>query len=86
MSCVVIIGVVLTAGGSMFPFMVPSSLLPASSLTVWDASASRYTLQLLCVATVILMPIVMAYTAWVYRVLRGKITVADIQKNQNVLY
>jgi cytochrome bd ubiquinol oxidase subunit II len=33
-----------------------------------------------------MMPIVMAYTAWVYRVLRGKVTVEDIQKNQNVLY
>lgn len=85
-SSMVVICVVLTAAGSMFPLMVPSSISSTSSLTVWDASASNYTLQLLFFATALMMPIVMAYTTWVYRVLRGKITVGDIQKNQNVLY
>jgi cytochrome d ubiquinol oxidase subunit II len=86
LSSLVVISVIVTAGGSMFPFIIPSSIAPASSLTVWDASASRYTLQLLFIATVLLMPIVLAYTVWVYRVMRGKITVEDIQKNQHVLY
>ncbi len=86
LSSLVVISVIVTAGGSLFPFIIPSSIAPASSLTVWDASASRYTLQLLFVATVLLMPIVLAYTVWVYRVMRGKITVEDIQKNQHVLY
>ena len=85
-SGVVVICVIVTAAGSMFPFIMPSSTSPTSSLTVWDASASFYTLQILFFATVLMMPIVMAYTAWVYRVMRGKVTVADIQKNQNVLY
>jgi cytochrome bd ubiquinol oxidase subunit II len=85
-SSVVVICAIVTAAGSMFPFIMPSSTSPSSSLTVWDASASRYTLQLLFFATVLMMPIVMAYTSWVYRVLRGKVTVEDIQKNQNVLY
>ncbi len=70
----------------MYPFIIPSSIAPASSLTVWDSSASRYTLQLLFFATVLLMPIVMAYTVWVYRVMRGKVTVEDIQNNQHILY
>ena len=86
MSGLVVISVIVTAAGSMFPFIIPSSIVPASSLTVWDASASRYTLQLLFFATVLLMPIVLAYTVWVYRVMRGKITVADIQNNQHSLY
>ncbi|NOS74496.1 MAG: cytochrome d ubiquinol oxidase subunit II, partial [Methyloglobulus sp.] len=73
-SSVVVICAIVTAAGSMFPFIMPSSTSPSSSLTVWDASASRYTLQLLFFATVLMMPIVMAYTAWVYRVLRGKVT------------
>ncbi|HIL77364.1 MAG TPA: cytochrome d ubiquinol oxidase subunit II [Methylococcales bacterium] len=85
-SSLVVICVILTAAGSMFPFLAPSSTFPTSSLTIWDSSASHYALQLLFVATVILMPIVMAYTTWVYRVLRGKITVADIKKNNNILY
>ncbi|CAG7857271.1 cytochrome bd ubiquinol oxidase subunit II [biofilm metagenome] len=85
-TCLTVTATLLTAGGSMFPFIIPSSIDPASSLTVWDASASRYTLQLLFFATIVFMPIVMAYTAWVYRVMRGKVTVADIQNNQHILY
>lgn len=85
-SCLVVISTLLTAGGSMFPFIVPSTLHPVSSLTVWDASASRYTLQLLFFATVVLMPVVIAYTTWVYRVMRGKVTVADIQNNPHIMY
>ncbi len=85
-SGLVVICVIVTAAGSMFPFIMPSSTSPASSLTVWDASASHYTLQLLFFATVLMMPIVMAYTVWVYHVLRGKVTVEDIQKNQHILY
>ncbi|MEQ1558099.1 MAG: cytochrome d ubiquinol oxidase subunit II [Methyloglobulus sp.] len=85
-SSLVVISVLMTAGGSMFPFILPSSIHPASSLTVWDASASRYTLQLLFFATVVFMPIVMAYTTWVYRVMRGKVTVEDIQNNQHIMY
>jgi cytochrome d ubiquinol oxidase subunit II len=55
-------------------------------LTVWDASSSQYTLQLLFAATVALMPIVLAYTIWVYRVLRGKVTVEQIRGNEHTLY
>jgi cytochrome d ubiquinol oxidase subunit II len=85
-SSLVVIGAVVTAAGSMFPFMMPSSTNPHSSLTVWDASASQYTLQLLLAATVALMPIVLAYTIWVYRVLRGKVTVEQIRGNEHTLY
>ncbi|MGR8940759.1 MAG: cytochrome d ubiquinol oxidase subunit II [Gammaproteobacteria bacterium] len=81
-----VIGAVVTAGGSMFPFIMPSSTHPHSSLTVWDASASQYTLQLLFAATVVLMPIVLAYTIWVYKVLRGKVTVEQIRANEHSLY
>ncbi|MCX7099445.1 MAG: cytochrome d ubiquinol oxidase subunit II [Methylococcales bacterium] len=85
-SCLVVIAVIITAAGSMFPFVMPSSTQATSSLTVWDASASHYTLKMLLFAAVILMPVVMAYTTWVYRVMRGKVTVADIQNNSHVLY
>ncbi|WP_374086987.1 cytochrome d ubiquinol oxidase subunit II [Methylomicrobium lacus] len=85
-SSLIVIGAVVTAGGSMFPFMMPSSTHPSSSLTAWDASASHYTLQLLFAATVVLMPVVLAYTIWVYRVLRGKVTVKQIRSNEHTLY
>jgi cytochrome bd ubiquinol oxidase subunit II len=81
-----IAGVIATAGVSLFPFMLPSSLDPASSLTLWNASSSLTTLIVMTVATAIFLPIVLAYTAWVYRVLRGPVTEADIAHDPKTAY
>ncbi len=81
-----IAGVISTAGVSLFPFLLPSSIDPASSLTVWDASSSVTTLLVMSVVTAILLPIVLLYTAWVYRVLRGPVTAADIEANSHMNY
>ena len=67
-----IAGVIATVGASMFPFIMPSSTNPNMSLLVWDASSSQLTLLIMLVATVIFMPIILAYTSWIYYVLRGK--------------
>lgn len=68
-----IIGVIGTMGVSMFPFILPSSTNLASSLLVWDASSSQLTLIIMLVAVIIFMPIILLYTSWVYRALRGKV-------------
>ena len=73
-SALSVAGVVATAGVSMFPFILPSSLDPRSSLTVWDASSSQTTLVVMLIAAVIFVPIIIAYTSFVYRVLRGRVT------------
>lgn len=85
-SCTSLTGVVLTAGFSMFPFMMPSSTHPNHSLTVWDGSSSHLTLTWMFVATIVFLPIIIGYTSWVFRVLRGKITVEDIRKNEHSAY
>lgn len=82
-SAAAILGVTATPGLAMFPFILPSSSDPRSSLTVWDASSSRMTLFIMLVATVIFMPIVLGYTAWVYRVLRGKVTAEDVRRSDS---
>jgi cytochrome d ubiquinol oxidase subunit II len=82
-SALAIIGVVATAGLALFPFLLPSSLDPSASLTVWDASSSQTTLTIMTVATVILLPIVLAYTAWVYRVLRGPVTAESVSADHH---
>jgi cytochrome bd ubiquinol oxidase subunit II len=64
-------GTILTAGFALFPFLLPSSLYPDESLTVWDASSSAHTLRIMLLAVVIFLPIVLLYTAWVFRLLRG---------------
>ena len=76
-----ILGIVSTAGVSMAPFILPSSLNPDHSLTMWDASSSANTLWMMLLAAVVLLPIILTYTAWVYRVLWGKVTAADITHN-----
>jgi cytochrome bd ubiquinol oxidase subunit II len=70
--------IIATVGVAMFPFVLPSSSNPGHSLAVFDASSSRVTLRNMLVATVIFLPIVLIYTAWVYRVLWGKVTEKDV--------
>lgn len=78
-----IFGIISTVGLSIFPFLLPSSLDPNVSLTVWDTSSSHLTLWIMLLATLVFLPIVLAYTAFVYRVMRGKVTRAGIAKNPN---
>ncbi|MHB8455275.1 MAG: cytochrome d ubiquinol oxidase subunit II [Acidiferrobacterales bacterium] len=85
-SALSIAGVILTAGASMFPFIMPSSLQPNSSLTVWDATSSPHTLMLMFWATLIFLPIILAYTIWVYRIMRGKITIAQVREQTHNVY
>jgi cytochrome d ubiquinol oxidase subunit II len=79
-------GIILTAGFSMFPFVMPSSSNPASSLTAWDAVSSHRTLQVMFWVVVVFLPIVITYTAWVYRVMRGKVTVQQVRSNPRGMY
>jgi cytochrome d ubiquinol oxidase subunit II len=81
-----IFGVISTVGVSMFPFFLPSSHDPHASLTVWDSSSSHLTLFIMLVATVIFLPIILAYTTWVYRVLWGKVEEDSIHKNSDSAY
>ncbi|WP_349357950.1 cytochrome d ubiquinol oxidase subunit II [Stappia sp.] len=77
-----ILGVISTVGLTMFPFILPSTIDPRSSLTVWDSSSSHLTLFVMLVMTVIFMPIILAYTAWVYKVLWGKVGEADVTESE----
>lgn len=76
-----VVGIISTAGLSMFPFLMPSSLMPEASLTVWDASSSERTLFIMLICTLIFLPLILAYTAFVFRVLRGRVTAAQIDSN-----
>ena len=74
LSCFGVAGVVLTAGFALFPFIMPSSSDPKSSLTVYDAVSTHRTLQIMFWVVILFLPIVIAYTGWVYRVMRGTVT------------
>ncbi|HKD21709.1 MAG TPA: cytochrome d ubiquinol oxidase subunit II [Rhizomicrobium sp.] len=77
---------IATAGAALFPFLLPSSLEPNASLTVWDASSSKLTLAIMLGAVVVFLPIVIAYTAWVYHVLRGPVTAKQIESDSGHAY
>ncbi len=82
-SALAIASIILTEGLAVFPFLLPSSSHPASSLTLWDASSSHMTLFVMLVATCVFLPLILLYTAWVYRVLRGKVSPESMEQNHN---
>ncbi len=79
-------GIIGTAGLSMFPFIMPSSTHPGSSLTIWDAPSSHLTLTVMFWAVVIFLPLVLAYTVWCYAHMWGKVTVEEIQARSHSAY
>jgi len=79
-------GIVLSVGVSMFPFILPSSVDPRFSLTVWDSSSSHLTLFIMLVSTVIFMPLILLYTSWVYSVIRGKVDPKSIEDGSGHAY
>ena len=78
------VGIISTVGLSMFPFILPSSINPQSSLTVWNASSSHTTLFIMLIVVVVFLPIVLLYTAWVYRVLWGRTSTAALKTNPDL--
>ncbi|RZS78787.1 cytochrome d ubiquinol oxidase subunit II [Pigmentiphaga kullae] len=85
-SSLAILGIILSVGVSIFPFLLPSSADPRASLTVWDASSSHLTLFIMLVASGIFIPLIVAYTSWVYRVLWGKVDEAAVKDPGNHAY
>ncbi|RZL93154.1 MAG: cytochrome d ubiquinol oxidase subunit II [Variovorax sp.] len=81
-----IAGIILSVGVSMFPFILPSSIDPRASLTVWDSSSSHLTLFIMLVVTAIFIPLIVAYTSWVYKVLWGKVDADAIREDRGHAY
>jgi cytochrome bd ubiquinol oxidase subunit II len=74
-------GTILTAGVALFPFLMPSASRPDHGLTIWDASSSSKTLFIMLVVVLLFLPVVLAYTAWTFRVLRGRISLEEIRRH-----
>lgn len=85
-SSLAVLGVIMTAGVALFPFIMPSSTFPNASLTVWDSVSSHLTLMIMLYVVVLLLPVVLIYTSWAYSVMRGKVTAAYIRENDHSAY
>lgn len=70
----------------MFPFIMPSSLQPAHSLTIWDATSSHRTLSVMFYAAVIFVPTVLSYTIWTYYKMFGRVSGEYIEANKHSVY
>lgn len=81
-----ITGIISSVGVSMFPFILPSSSNPSHSLLVWDTSSSHMILFVMLVVALIFVPLILAYTSYVYYVLRGKVTRESVDDNKNFAY
>ncbi|MGK5059646.1 cytochrome d ubiquinol oxidase subunit II [Janthinobacterium sp. LB2P49] len=79
-------GIILGVGAAMFPFILPSSIDPRASLTVWDSSSSHMTLFIMLVVTAVFIPLIVAYTTWVYKVLWGKVDGKAIEDDSGHAY
>jgi cytochrome d ubiquinol oxidase subunit II len=75
------VGIIATVGLSMFPYILPSSIDAHSSLTVWNASSSEKTLGIMLFVTVVFLPIVLAYTAWAFKLMWGRVTAHEVATN-----
>ncbi|MDT0174576.1 cytochrome d ubiquinol oxidase subunit II [Enterobacter sp. BRE11] len=78
--------VIMTAGIALFPFIMPSSIEPGMSLTMWDATSSQRTLTVMTFAAIIFVPIILLYTSWCYYKMFGRITKEHIERNTHSLY
>jgi cytochrome d ubiquinol oxidase subunit II len=80
-----VLGIISTVGVSMFPFILPSSIDPASSLTVWNSSSSHTTLFIMLVVTAIFLPWCSLYTAWAFKVMWGRVTTEQVHHGRLLL-
>ncbi|MBF9000017.1 MULTISPECIES: cytochrome d ubiquinol oxidase subunit II [Vibrio] len=79
-------GIVLTAGFAMFPFIMPSSVNPNVSLTMWDATSSQLTLTVMTCVAAVFVPIILCYTAFCYYKMYGRLTKEHVENPNNAGY
>ncbi|HNQ77781.1 MAG TPA: cytochrome d ubiquinol oxidase subunit II [Acidobacteriota bacterium] len=82
-SCASIIAVMATGMISLYPNLIPSSIDPAHSLTIFNSSSSPYTLKIMTIVALLFVPVVIAYQFWVYRVLKGRLTVEGVVRDKH---
>ena len=70
----VVAALVILLFGSLYPDLIPSTLNPDWSLTIYNASSTPYTLKIMTWAALIFAPLVMAYQGWTYWVFRKRIS------------
>ncbi len=71
----------LTGFAGIYPDLLPSRVDPAYGLNVYNSASSPYTLKLMTWVTVLFLPVVIGYQAWVHRVFRAPLSPAELNKS-----
>ncbi len=72
-SCAAVIALLLLFGIGSYPNLIYSNPLPGNSLTIYNAASSPKTLQIMLIIAICGVPMVLAYTASIYWIFRGKV-------------
>ena len=84
LSCVTIVLIMATAIIGLYPNLIPSSIGPGYSLTLFNSSSGFYTLKIMTVVALIFVPVVIIYQSWVYRIFKSGSTAEEIAKNEDL--
>ena len=77
-SCLTILFVVFTGVAGLFPNLLPSNIDPASNLTIFISSSSLLTLKIMTGVALVMVPIIIVYKIWVYRIFRAPVRNEDV--------
>lgn len=78
-SALTIVLVTIAVFSGMFPRVMISTLDPAWSLTVYNASSTPYTLKIMTIIALTLVPVVLLYQSWNYWIYRKRVTEKDVE-------
>ncbi|MCS7163477.1 MAG: cytochrome d ubiquinol oxidase subunit II, partial [Thermodesulfovibrio sp.] len=79
-SALFIISLTFTGIIGLYPNLIPSSIDPKYSLTIFNSSSSPYTLKIMTIVVIIFVPIVLFYQAWTYKTFMYKITEKELKE------
>lgn len=77
-TCVAIVCVTVVAFGSMYPFLMPTTLADGVSLDIWNAASNPYTLKIMTWVAIAVTPLVLLYQAWTYWSFRKRLTAEPV--------
>ena len=88
-SAMCVSGIIATAGATLFPFLMPSSIKPNQSITVWNGVSTQYALNTMLYVGIVILLIILAYKIFAYwSVWHDKKTVSreDVAENEHTFY
>lgn len=80
------VAVLMTFAVSTFPFVLPSSIEPSMSFTVWDAASSEKTLNIMAMVVAVFLPIILLYTTFGYVKMFGRLGKEFMAKYKHSAY